>query len=311
MLFPYSRLRGIEVAAETLREAERAGFYSCVLPHHLLPPRWPAASPTGKVWYDPLSLSAYFCARTSRLVFRTGVLVVPYLAPVALAKTIATLDIISGGRFRLGVGVGWMRAEFRRLGIPFEQRGAIAEEYVRAMRELWDSDAPSFSGEYVSFNDVSFLPRPASHRIPIDFGGAGAPAFRRVAELGDGWYPLALSPDAIASGVREIRRQVAARGRNPDEIAVTCSFAVDRGDPETAAMANHATAEGGVGADTRQEVPGLSSLSAAECCEGIEALRAAGVTDVTLEFTWNNPAELTKRLQWFSREVMPAFPTYH
>jgi alkanesulfonate monooxygenase SsuD/methylene tetrahydromethanopterin reductase-like flavin-dependent oxidoreductase (luciferase family) len=147
MLFPYSRFSDIEDVAETVCVAERAGFSTCVLPHHLLPPTWPQAAPASKVWYDPITLSAFLAARTSTLVFRTGVLVAPYLQPIPLAKAVATLDIVSGGRFRLGVGVGWMRAEFRRLGIPFEERAAITDEYLRAMRKLWNSESPSFSGQ--------------------------------------------------------------------------------------------------------------------------------------------------------------------
>ena len=82
----------------------------------------------------------------------------PYHPPVQLAKALVTLDLMSGGRIRLGVGAGWMRAEFRRLGIPYEERGAITDEYLRAMRELWTAERPSFAGRYVSFDDVSFPP---------------------------------------------------------------------------------------------------------------------------------------------------------
>jgi probable F420-dependent oxidoreductase len=305
MLFPYSRFGGIEDMAAAVGVAEQVGFSTCVLPHHLLPPAWPRAAAAAKVWYDPLALSGFLAARTSTLVFRTGVLVVPYLQPVPLAKAIATLDIVSAGRFRLGVGAGWMRAEFRRLGLPFAERGAMTSEYVRAMRELWTSELPSFSGRYVSFEDVSFLPRPLSERIPIDFGGTGPLVFRRVAELGDGWCPMALTVDALAAGVSEIRSLLAAGGRDPDRLAVAYALAVDA-DPETAAMAHHASAEGGVGGGAPDSPAQARSLSAAQCIEAVAALRGAGVTDVTVELRWRSAAELDDRLRWFASEVIPA-----
>ena len=307
LLFPYSRFADADDIAETVIVAERLGFSSCILPHHLLPPAWPRAGLAGKVWHDPLTLSAFLAGQTSRIVVRTGILVVPYLQPVSLAKTIATLDIVSAGRFRLGVGSGWMRAEFRRLGIPFDERGAMTDEYLRAMTELWYADRPSFSGRYVSFDDVSFLPRPHSERIPVDFGGNGPRVFRRVAELGDGWYPMALTPEAVAAGVSELRELFAGRGRDPDRLVVTCGLAVDSGDPETATMAQHVTAGGGHGADTQTTPPRPHSLSAAECIDAIAALRAARVTDVSAEFSWTSGAELREKLSWFASEVMPAF----
>jgi probable F420-dependent oxidoreductase len=307
LLFPYSRLGEVEEVAEAVCVAEQLGFSSCVLPHHLLPPRWHSAAPAGKVWHDPLILGTFLAARTSTLLLRTGVLVLPYLQPVPLAKAVATLDILSSGRFRLGVGVGWMRAEFRRLGIRFEERAAITEETVRAMRELWESEAPSFSGRYVQFDDVSFLPRPTSARIPIDFGGGGPHTFRRVAELGDGWYPLSLTPNEIAFGVLEIKRLFAAAGRDPDQLVVSSRLVIDTGDPETATMADHVGAEGGRGASTASAAVGPRSLSGVECVDAIEQLRSAGVTDVMVEFAWDSTAELVDRLVWFADAVMPVF----
>jgi probable F420-dependent oxidoreductase len=285
--------------------AERLGFSSCVLPHHLLPPAWPRAVAAARVWYDPIPLIAFLAARTSRLVFRTGVLVVPYHRPVQLAKAVATLDLVSRGRFRLGVGSGWLRAEFRRLGIPYDERGAMTDEYLRAMRELWEAEAPAFSGRWVSFDDVSFLPRPRSRRIPVDVGGTGPRVFRRVAELGDGWWPLALPSDAVAAGLAEIRSLLEARGRDAAGLAVVSNLAVDR-DPETAGMAAHASAEGGRGADLSAAPAETRSLTAQECVAAIEGLRAAGVTDVVLELAWRSGADLRDRLQWFADHVIPA-----
>jgi probable F420-dependent oxidoreductase len=306
LLFPYSRFGSIEEVADAVVVAEGLGFSSCVMPHHLLPPAWPSAPLAGKVWFDPLVLSAFLAARTSRLVFRTAVMVAPYLQPIPLAKAVVTLDIVSQQRFRLGLGVGWMRAEFRRLGIPFNQRGALTDEYVAVMRELWTADQPAFSGTHVAFDDVSFLPRPASGRIPIDFGGSGPSVFRRIAALGDGWYPLALSPDEVAAGVTEIHALLAGVGRDPTELTVTATVTADLNDPETGSMANHVAQEGGRDDALAEGVPEPRSLSSDECIAHIERFREAGVTDVTLEFSWNTADALVSRLSWFAREVLPA-----
>jgi probable F420-dependent oxidoreductase len=213
---------------------------------------------------------------------------------VQLAKALATLDLLSGGRVRLGVGAGWMRAEFRRLGIPFEERSAITDEYLRAMRELWTAERPSFSGRYVSFDDVSFLPRPG--HIPIYVGGSGARPFRRIAELGDGWLPLPARAEEIAAGRAELRRLYERRGRDPDALWIGCSFRAG-GDPETERMTAH-VAGGRAGPAARGRVP------AGECLHAIEELRAAGASHVSVAFAWRNGDELREELRWFAAEVI-------
>src|SRR5689334_21371953 len=130
---PYNRLQHVSELVEVVQAGEKLGFDAVLLPEHLLPPRWQGADPSTKFWYDLATLGAFLAAATARIRFITSVLVVPYHPPVQLAKAIATLDVLSGGRIACGVGVGWMRAEFRRLGIPFEERGAITDEYLRAM----------------------------------------------------------------------------------------------------------------------------------------------------------------------------------
>ena len=211
-----------------------------------------------------------------------------------LAKALATLDLLSGGRVRLGVGAGWMRAEFRRLGIPFEERGAITDEYLRAMRELWTAERPSFSGRYVSFDDVSFLPRPG--HIPIYVGGSGARPFRRIAELGDGWLPLPATAEEIATGRLQIRRLFGDRGRDPDSLWIGCSFRAG-GDPETERMAAH------VAGGERDPARG-GRVPAGECLRAIEELRAAGASHVSVAFAWRTGEELRDELRWFAAEVM-------
>jgi probable F420-dependent oxidoreductase len=302
-LFPYSRFRGADDVVETVAAAERLGFSVVGLPEHLLLPVWPTAPEHTKVWHDQLTLAAYLAGGTSRIEFLTTILVVPYHPPVQLAKALVTLDLMSGGRIRLGVGAGWMRAEFRRLGIPYDERGAITDEYLRAMRELWTAERPSFDGRYVSFHDVSFLPRPSRpNGIPFIVGGSGPRPLRRVAELGDGWIPMAAGPREIEAGLAALDALLAERGRTRQSVWVSGSLVVEP-DPEIQQMIAHAEADGGAGAGPSGGVG--RSLGAGECVERLERLHAAGAEHVSLAFRWRDGAELRERLQWFAESVAP------
>jgi probable F420-dependent oxidoreductase len=296
-IFPYSRLRDVREAVEVVRAGEELGFDAVLLPEHLLPPRWPEADLSTKLWYDLPVLASFLAASTSRIRFLTSVLVVPYHHPVGLAKALATLDVLSGGRVWCGVGTGWMRAEFRRLGIPFAERGAITDEYLRAMKELWTSDAPAFSGKYVSFDDVSFFPRSLQlPHIPLYIGGTGPRPFRRVAELGDGWYPMTASEDDLRAGITEIKVRMHRLGRDSANLWVGFGLGLGN-DPEVRQMRRHA----GDGVE-RDPV-----CNADEAIAAIERYREIGVTFVSAGVPWNTAGELIHGLRWFAAEVMPAF----
>jgi alkanesulfonate monooxygenase SsuD/methylene tetrahydromethanopterin reductase-like flavin-dependent oxidoreductase (luciferase family) len=132
-VFPYSYVSFAEMA-ELAKLGD--GYYAFTLPEHLLTPNWPQAPIPTKFSYDTMVIGSYIAAITTKIKLFTSVSVVPYHPPVQMAKALATLDVVSGGRVLYGVGSGWMKAEFRRLGIPFKQRTAITEECLRAMQEL-------------------------------------------------------------------------------------------------------------------------------------------------------------------------------
>src|SRR5258707_11969557 len=145
------------------------------------------AVPAAADWIDPMIGLSFAAAATSTIGIATGVLLLPEHNPVLVAKQAATLDSLSGGRFTLGVGVGWSREEFDALGIPFERRAARTGEYVAAMRTLWRDDVASFEGEFVRFDSVRVNPKPfADRRIPVVLGGNSDAALRRGVELGCG-----------------------------------------------------------------------------------------------------------------------------
>lgn len=300
-LFPFTRFAGVPEMGEVAKLAEALGFDAVLLPEHLLPPRWPAADLSTKYWFDLPVLAAYLAAHTERIRFLTGVIVVPYHQPVALAKALATLDVVSNGRLSCGVGAGWMRAEFRRLGIPFEQRGAITDEYLRAIRELWTSDAPSFHGRYVAFEDVSFYPRPVQQpSIPLYIGGSGPRPLRRTAELGDGWLPMAATPQEIAAGVVSIRARMTALSRDSSHLWVGYTGLSLGADAELQAMRGHVGSGSAAAA-----VPSPPLRDRDEIVAAIRQYADAGVTFLSVGFAWRNARELMLALEGFARDVLP------
>lgn len=297
-VFPYTRFRDIDEIAAVARLGETLGYHALLLPEHLLPPHWPQAELATKYWFDVCTLAGYLAAVTTRLRLLTSVIVVPYHHPVALAKALATLDVVSHGRVLAGVGAGWMQAEFRRLGIDFSRRGAITDEYLRAIKELWASDAPRFSGERIAFADVSFFPKPVQRpAISLLIGGTGPRPWRRVAELGDGWLPMTATPAEIARGAAAIRALLAQCGRDPAHLWIGYSGVSIGADPEVQQMRRHA--------GDNEAKPALRGRD--EIITTIERYRAAGVSFLSISFAWRTAAELMAELQRFAEDVMPVF----
>jgi probable F420-dependent oxidoreductase len=189
------------------------------------------AVPAAADWLDPLVTLSFAAAATRRIRVATGVLLVPEHNPVLLAKQAASLDVLSGGRLVLGVGVGWSREEFEALGVPFRHRGRRASEYIRAMRALWSEDVASFAGEFVSFSSVRVNPKPArDRRVPVVFGGNSDAAMRRVAELGDGWYGFNLADvEAVRERLGVLGDLCRAAGRDVGQLEL--AVALDGGRP--------------------------------------------------------------------------------
>src|SRR5512132_113785 len=164
----------------------------------------------GGPYYEPLALLGFVAARTSRVRLGTSVLVLPYHNPLRLAKTAATLDVLSGGRLILGVGVGSIEAETRAMGSPFAERGVYSDEAIAVMRALWSQESPRHHGRYWDFAGMPFAPKPLQPSIPLVIGGVSRAAIRRAARLGDGWQPLGLSPEALTQGIATLRAECGA-----------------------------------------------------------------------------------------------------
>jgi probable F420-dependent oxidoreductase len=183
------------------------------------------AVPADADWLDPLLGLSYVAAVTSRIGLATGVLLLPEHHPVLAAKQAATLDVLSGGRLTLGVGIGWSAEEFAALGVPFARRGRRTAEYVGAMRALWADDVTSFHGEFVRFDAIRVNPKPVlGRRIPIVAGGNSDAALRRVAAFADGWYGFNLPAAAVAERLGALAGYCRERGRELTELSTAVAL---------------------------------------------------------------------------------------
>ena len=178
---------------------------------------------------EQLTVLSFLAGQTQRIKLVTSVLIVPHRNPLVAAKALSTLDVLSKGRLVVGVGAGWMREEFEALELPpFEERGAVTDEYIRAYKELWTSDNPTFEGKYCRFSDITFLPKPVQQpHPPIWVGGESRAAIRRAGQQGDAWYPISSNPqfpleepEQLAVGMRRLAIQAERAGRDPSEVEV-------------------------------------------------------------------------------------------
>ncbi len=221
-----------------VRHAESCGFESVVLVEHAVvisgyQSTYPYSS-SGRMPLpddcripDPLDLMAYLAAVTDRIGLATGVLVLPNHQAVVLAKRVATIDVLSGGRVRLCVGVGWMDEELRATGADPRSRGRRTDETVAAMRALWADSGPAgadFDGEFFSFHHAHSFPKPVRPGgVPIHIGGHSEAAARRAGRIGDGFQPLGLAPDDLSLRLGQMREAAEEAGRDPAAIELSLS----------------------------------------------------------------------------------------
>ena len=214
-----------ETIAEVARAAEQSGFESFWGGEHLaLADPQTAVSPMPpRIDFVDLNITiAFAAAHTSTLRFGTGIMILPLRNPVVLAKQLASVDVMSGGRLIFGIGIGNLEFEFKAVGMPFDRKGRRAEEMLAAMQALWTMDRAEFHGRYLSFAGVRAEPRPHQRPHPeIVFGGKTAHAFSRTARLGNGWYGYALDLEAARVCIEGIRTACALADRRFDEIEVS------------------------------------------------------------------------------------------
>ena len=211
-------------------------------------------------FYDPFTVLSWLAAKTRKIELGTSVAILPYRHPLQTARVAANLDQLSGGRFILGVGVGWAKQEFEALGVPFDPRGAIANEYLEVIRKSWTADVVSYDGQYVSFKDVHTAPRPArSPHPPIWVGGSSDAALRRAVRYGNAWHPIQTRVKWLREeGMPRLQSMAEAAGTPVPDLCPRLSLRRT----ESTLADNERTAGEGTLDQIRADLEGLASLDA-------------------------------------------------
>jgi probable F420-dependent oxidoreductase len=266
---------------DTALAAESLGYDSAWVTDHLALPE--SDGPTYTPILESISTCAYLAASTSRIRLGISALVLPQRNPYEVAKQVATIDVLSGGRTLLAVGTGWSKGEFANLGYPFAGRGKRADEGLRVLRTLWrGGQVISFHGEYSRFEKAQFSPGPIQAGGPPLWAAGNSPkALRRAAMLADGWHPVDLAAEQIADLLRVARPLLLNR---PFEVAPRLTLAL--------------------GAEAATERPHLAG-SPQQVAARLRSYAEAGVSYVVLQFSGESQAERARAMRSFAREVMP------
>jgi probable F420-dependent oxidoreductase len=299
-----------EGVATLARTGEQLGFAIITVSDHVIIPRvigstYPynesgsfASSPTGEC-LEQLTLLTFLAGATSSARLLTSVMVVPHRPPVLTAKMLATIDVLSRGRLIVGCGVGWMREEFEAIGAPpYDRRGAVSDEYIRAFKELWTSDAPVFAGTYCRFADVAFAPKPVQKpHPPIWVGGESPVALRRAGRLADAWYPIGSNPRfpvgtpaQFAEHAARVKREAREAGRDPSSL-------------DFAYSANWYNDERAVTGPDGQRRPLTGTPP--QIADDIKRYAEAGVRHLMVNLQGDTLAQTLERMQGFADRIMP------
>ncbi len=271
---------GIDASLET---AARLGWHSVWTTDHLLPDTTPASADYSTI-FEALSTIAYAAGRTDSLRLGTSVIVVPMRNAVAMAKEVATIDALSGGRLTLGVGVGWSEAEYANVGeeARFHRRGAYLDESIALWRHLWSGSREPFRGRFHSFDDFAFGPLPAQGAaLPIVVGGRSDAALRRAGGLADGYHSTGTSPAQFVERAAAVRAAAEAAGRPAPAFSARCRVFFDEPAGQMYALA------------------GTPEAMRAD----IDAFAAAGAGLIVVDLRQVDPERLVAAMERFGRDV--------
>lgn len=269
--------------------AEKLGYEMIAVPeHHVIPRQHVDLS--GPFYFNAYAAMAYMAGATETVRVNSCIAILPAQHPIVTAKALSTIDWLSSGRVTITFAVGWLEEEFALLGVPFHERGAMAEEYIQAIIELWTKDEPEFEGRYVSFKDVAFEPKPVQKpHLPVWFGGDAAPVLKRVARYAQGWWPFLTKPEDLPGKIDFIRSQPDYNGQLTDVYYGMSTSRVGEG---------HAVID---------DPDARAGQSKQEIIDRLGLLKNLGVT-------WSSvpiPAvsaieEYYDYTQWIAEEIMPA-----
>ena len=329
------RLADPDSITRIVREGEALGFDFASVNDHIVVPRtidstYPYSESgawqgqRGGEALELLTMLAFMAGISEKLRLLTAVMVVPYRNPVLTARILATADVLSKGRITIGCGAGWLREEFEALGTPpFEERGRVADEYLRVFKKIWTDPTPEFAGDYARFKDISVLPLPVQKPHPplwigggrdkgVDLSalaavagealeaavliGESGPALRRAARLGDGWFPIGNNPkfplDTYArykAAVDKLHALAEAEGRDPGELDLAYSLNWTFGSAPP------------LKSDTKPALTGTPEEIAAD----IERFEDLGLAHLLLNFQGGSLNETLDRMAGFARDVVP------
>jgi probable F420-dependent oxidoreductase len=300
---------------------ERLGYDSVWGNDHMTTQRYVQREfPQPPNFYEPLITFAYVAARTAKLRIATGIIVLPMRNMPVLAKQVATLDQLSGGRVILGVGAGAYREEYEALFPDAKNvhRGTIVDEGMRALRRLFTERRVTFRGTYVRFEEVECFPKPAQNPLPMYAGGNHPEVRRRAGEYAEGWMPAVLSAEEIARGVEEVHRHAAKVGRDGSRIDIAPQFAVSIGRTHEEAVKRFQASqlyrhlESLKRSTLRDQTGGFEQRNLIgnpeQICERIQVYQRAGVTTLSgMLFVAGSVAEMHEAIELFGREVIPNF----
>ncbi|MBI2868173.1 MAG: LLM class F420-dependent oxidoreductase [Chloroflexi bacterium] len=289
---PWEDQAGPDTLVRLSQQAEKLGYEYVSAADHVAVPK-EVLPRIGARWYEPFVTLAFIAATTTRIRLFTSIVVVPYRPPLPTAKAVSTLDHLSGGRLIFGAAAGYQEREFEALGVPFRQRGAITNEYLRAMKALWTQEVASFEGRFCRFRDVAIAPRSIQKpHPPIWIGGDSQAALRRAVEIGDGWVPTRVNG-------QELRQMLDSARSLPAFAAKAHAFPVTL---PLWPLGGRAT-RGSLTVDTPPLTPRTASVD--QVLAGIHGLTAAGATTLKVGFRTRSEQEFANNMQWFAEEVAP------
>ena len=284
----YAKRDAILSVAKT---AETLGFDSIWVSDHIVIPE--SHKGFGNLFYEPLITLTYIAALTTKIRLGTSVIILPYRNPIVLAKMVSTLDVLSNGRVILGVGAGWLKEEFQALGVSYEKRGTMTDEYFKVLKTLWSQEKPKFSGKYNKFAEINFLPKPIQKPYPpIWIGGHSRKAIERAVNLGDGWHPVGLTPDEIKEKAKYINKILAEKKRRKSDFVISLrkNLQIKRGSEKE-------IKEG----DERETLRGTTE----KIIEGIEKYKNSGVSHLIFHILSGSLEGILETMEIYSRDIRP------
>jgi len=240
VVFPQTEITADPTAVKDYAQAsEDLGFAHLLAYDHVLGanpasrPDWRAPYSHLDMFHEPFVLFGFLAGLTKRIELVTGIIILPQRQTVLVAKQAAALDVLSKGRLRLGIGIGWNAVEYEALGEDFKNRGRRSEEQVDVLRQLWTQQLVTYDGQWHKITDAGINPLPVQRPIPLWFGGTDERALRRLAKLGDGWFPQMGPDEKCQAAIDKIRAYAREAGRDPDRIGIEGRMHYDKGSAET------------------------------------------------------------------------------